>query len=35
LDDIAKVQPAAIDLVQRTFKAVVLPALKSAAQPTA
>ena len=31
LDDIANVKPAAIDTVQRTFKTVVLPALKAAA----
>ena len=35
LDDIAEVKPAAIDVVQRTWKTVVLPALKAAAQPTA
>lgn len=33
LDDIAEVKPAAIDLVQRTWKQTVLPALKAAAQP--
>lgn len=35
LDDIAEVKPAAIDLVQRTFKSSVLPALKAAVKPTA
>lgn len=35
LDEIAEFKPAAIDVVQRTWKTVVLPALKAAAQPTA